>query len=244
MSRGTTGSFLRVPSSSATVAACPVADALPQRSAEQTGGERINTALREHQTTVKDWRRGEAVRDLHTWAERFIVEFKLETGPPALMFDRLRSRLGHYRSGRNPFGLRDEIAIDVRHLTEHPYWQVLGTLLHECVHCWQEHNGAPAASSAWNYHNREFREKARSLGLIVDRYGYTTYAAGDTPFFTILRKYQLNPPDAPPEVPPPLSKGHSKLHLFVCPCGVRARVGRRRFNARCLDCGGLFQPGA
>jgi len=209
---------------------------------ETESAEPINFALRDHQTTVEDWNFKELTTDLHNWAERIIFEFKLETGIPALMMERLRrTRLGHYRPGRNAFGLRDEVAIDQNHARTGPYWQVIGSLLHELIHAWQEHNGKPPSPNSHNYHNKEFRKKALSLGFIVDHRGYTQYAPGDTPFLSLLRKYGIEVPEIPELEPTPNQPSRTKLALYECLCGVKLRVGRSRFNAKCLDCGGLFQ---
>ena len=76
-----------------------------------TTSEPINKALADHQSLTEDWKFQQLVADLHRWAEIMIVEFKLEIGIPVLMIDPLRKqRLGHYRYGRNGFGLRHEIA--------------------------------------------------------------------------------------------------------------------------------------
>lgn len=208
---------------------------------ETKSAETINLALRRHQTKVDDWGFRKVAANLHTWAERMIFDFKIQTkAVPALMIERLRKRLGHYRSGRNGFGLRDEIALDEHHVRGNPYWKVLGTLLHEILHCWQEHSGKPPGPNSRNYHNKQYREKAEELGLIVDQYGHTQYAPGDTPFLNLLRKYGVQVPEIP-EPEPLITKGWSSLELYQCPCGVKARVGRSRFNAQCLDCGGLFE---
>lgn len=152
-----------------------------------------------------------------------------------------RARLGHYMPGRNAFGLRDEVAIDQDHAKTDPYWQIIGSLLHELIHAWQEHNGKPPSRNSHNYHNKEFREKAAVLGLIVDQYGHTKYAPGDTPFLNLLRKCGVEVPEIPePDVI--LTKpSRSKLILYECLCGVKVRVGSSRFNAMCLDCDGLFR---
>jgi len=50
---------------------------------ETTPAESINTHLRAHQTTVEDWPLAAVVKDFHDWAERMIVEFKLEIGVKA-----------------------------------------------------------------------------------------------------------------------------------------------------------------
>lgn len=51
---------------------------------------------------------------------------------------------------------------------------ILATLLHECLHMWQAEHGTPSGTTE---HNEEFRDKARSCGLIItDRganIGYT-----------------------------------------------------------------------
>ncbi len=208
---------------------------------EAESGEPINLQLRTHQATVEDWDFATLIKDLHLWAERMRLEFKLQTPVPALMVERLRTRLGHYRIGRNALGLNDEIAIDRHHATGNKYWQVLGTLLHEMLHAWQEHKGHPAGPNSHNYHNKEFREKAQSLGLIIDRYGHTEYPDGDTPFRQLLKKYGVEAPEVLKSEPPPRPRCGSRLKLYECPCHVKARVGRSRFNARCLDCGGLFE---
>ncbi len=123
---------------------------------EPTSAELINIQLRAHQTTVEDWPLAAVIKDLHGWAERMIVEFKLEIGVPALMTEPLRGRLGHYRIGRNGFGPNDEIAIDRQHAGQSLYWEVLGSLLHELLHSWQEHHERPPSRGSWNYHNKQF----------------------------------------------------------------------------------------
>jgi len=209
--------------------------------------EPINVALREHQCKVTDWEFGKAAKGLHLWAERMVSEFALDVGVPSLLIERLRRlRLGHFRYKRNGFGLWEEIAIDTEHLRRDKAHEILGTLLHELLHAWQQGHGRP---SKGNYHNGEFCAKALSFGLVVDRRGHTRYLGGDTPFFSLLRKHGIQVPEDPdaeeqeePEasvtfdVPAPAVK----LRLYECPCGVKARVGRSRFNAQCLDCGGRF----
>ena len=204
--------------------------------------ETINIVLRNHQIKVDDWRFHKLVADLHIWSERIILDFKLEVqGVPALMIERLRKRLGHYRIGRNGFGLRDEIALDEHHVESSPYWQVLGTLTHECIHLWQEYNGTPPGPNSHNYHNRQYRQKAEELGLIVDQYGHTQFAPGNTLFLNLLRRYGIQVPKIPKPKFPSRQKCGSTLTLYECSCGVKVRVGRRRLNAKCLDCGSLFR---
>jgi hypothetical protein len=215
----------------------------PGRSQLQGQGEPFNAALRQHQRRATAWQFSGQVSDLHRWARRMISEFKLDVGVPTLLIDPLRHRYGHYRCGRNGFGLIDEVAIDQRHLCRTQYWRVLGTQLHELLHAWQQHHGKP---SLRNHHNGQFRAKARQLGLIIDRRGFTQYEPGETPFLRLLLRYGVRIDD-PVDLGPaashrilPLGPG-SKLRLYMCGCPVRVRVAKSRFNARCLDCGELFQ---
>lgn len=209
------------------------------RTASEPGrSENINTDLREHQRRADDWDYKATVTDLHVWVERLISWFKLEIGLPALMIDRLRHAYGHFRYSRNGFGLKDEVAIDEKHLKENPYWCVLGTLFHELLHSWQQTNGKP---SKWNYHNKELRQKAAGFGLIIDHRGYTQYQPGDTSFMLFLKEYGVTPPDLPEPIKASPRPGNSKLHLYECPCGVKARIGCSEFHAKCLNCEGIFE---
>jgi hypothetical protein len=137
--------------------------------------EAINLALKGHQTAALDWNLRALLSDLHIWAERFAVEFKLDIPTPALAVARLRSYFGHFRPGRNDWGLKHEVAIDRTHALHSEYWQVLGTLLHELLHVWQDVFGSPPSRTSKNYHNRELRARAALLGLVIDRYGHTAY---------------------------------------------------------------------
>lgn len=202
--------------------------------------EPINVALRAHQAGVPAWPWQGVAADLHCWAERFIVEFKLHIGVPALLIASLHRRhLGHFRYGRNGFGLSDEIALDEQHVRHSPRWQVYGTLLHELLHSWQQRHGRPGRR---NYHNREFRDAARRLGLQVSPAGVTEYPAGDTPFARLLLQHGVSCSATSGTAAPSPRRPGSKLRLYQCPCGVKVRIGRAQFRARCLDCGGLFAP--
>jgi hypothetical protein len=206
--------------------------------------EPINLALREHQKSAQDWRYQTLLAELHTWAERFCFGFRLETPVPAVMAECLRGRvLGHFRPCRNALGLNFEIAIDECHATTEQFWKPLGTLLHELLHLWQHVHGTPPKSFAFNYHNTQYREKASTLGLIVDRWGHTCYVPEKSPFFDLLNEYGVTPPTLPPvekQLPQIGRLGSSKLKLWECGCPVRVRVAVPNFRARCLVCSCLF----
>ena len=57
----------------------------------------------------------------------------------------------------------DEIALNPAHFAGRPTSATLSTLAHEMAHLWQHHFGKPSRS---RYHNKEWAEKMREIGLI------------------------------------------------------------------------------
>ncbi len=194
----------------------------------------VYAALMRYQTT-DDWDFRPLVTELHRWVEIMVLEFKLKIPALSLAIDWLPARtLGHYRC-QNGFGLRNEIAINQRHLDNREQWEILGTLLHELLHSWQQSHGRPGQH---NYHNVQFRRKAADYGLIVDSQGHTQYQP-DSPFFAVLDKYGVAFP--PTTTPAPKPRGHSKLKLWTCSCPIRVRVAVADFRAMCLRCNSMFE---
>ncbi len=195
----------------------------------------IYRVLSEYQTGRK-WEKQELFQELHRWAAIFAVEFKLEVPDIAICVDHLgRSRLGHFRAGPNGFGLSSEIAINEFHLPQREFWEVLGTLLHEQLHAWQQVCGKPGRH---NYHNKEFRAKAESLGLIVDARGITCYRTPSA-FTELLKRQGITVPELPAPALRRL-RGMSKLKKWSCGC-TNVRVAVSDFRARCLNCGNEFR---
>jgi SprT-like family len=56
----------------------------------------------------------------------------------------------------------DEIAMNPMHFAGRESTAVLSTLAHEMVHLWQAHYGKPSRKA---YHNKEWAEKMKSIGL-------------------------------------------------------------------------------
>ncbi len=71
---------------------------------------------------------------------------------------RMRSRLGHY-TWRGQGGHSAEIVISRRHIRRDGWDEATHTLLHEMVHQWQDEQGLKVD------HGREFRRKARAVGI-------------------------------------------------------------------------------
>ena len=161
----------------------------------------------------------------------------------AIRLDRIPIRhLGSYQPGRNGFGLRHEITLNTRHL-DRPLAEQLGTLLHEMIHEWQTLYGK---SGSGNYHNRQFRQKARLYGLIVDERGH--HLGVEMGRFTLLLAQfgvdmaKLRIPEEEPLLKPRMRRGDSKLKKWSCGCtNVRCAVA---LAARCLECGNDFQEAA
>ena len=198
----------------------------------------VYTVLTEHQTE-QDWYMKDLFRELHRWAAIFDAEFKLEIPQIAICVDPLRRAYGHFRAGPNGFGLSSEIAINENYLGKRPFWEVLGTLLHEQLHAWQEAHGKPGRG---NYHNKQFCQKADSLGLVVDNKGVTQYRTPSA-FTELLEQHGIHVPDLPQPVTVARRRprmGTSKLKLWFCGC-TRVRVAVADFWAKCLKCGNLFE---
>lgn len=92
-----------------------------------------------------------------------------------ITMQRHKGAYGYFAPAR--FGLRgdkstvDEIAMNPAHFEERSDKETLSTLAHEMVHVWQQHFGKPSRNG---YHNREWADKMRAIGLIPS----TTGAAG------------------------------------------------------------------
>lgn len=202
--------------------------------AESAGS--IYDSLARHQRE-EEWGQRDRFCCFQEWAERFDFEFELQIPELTLRVGVLPvSRLGHFRYGHNDMGLRGEVAINARYVSRLPLWEVLGVLLHEQLHAWQQAHGTPGKR---NYHNAEYREKAESLGLIVDERGFMGYAA-ESRFKDLLRRHGIDVSEAPSPPQERRAKGQSKMKKWACACGVNVRCAVV-LHARCLDCGHDFR---
>jgi hypothetical protein len=147
------------------------------------------------------------------------------------------SRYGHYCYGRNGFGLKHEIELNIKYI-DRPFAQVLGTLLHEQLHAWQGLYGRPGKN---HYHNVAFRNKARLYGLVIDERGHTLGIERGR-FTQLLSQHDVDTltlpmPGEQPHVRP--QQGHSKMRKWRCGCTtVRCAV---ELAARCERCGSRFE---
>src|SRR5438876_8579195 len=136
---------------------------------------------------------------LYEWADRFDLDFGLwlrrmkhpakgKTGSVLsdcrtvlqvrIEIDVLpENRLGEFHFGR------ELVVLNERHMNR-PDWEILGTLAHELLHCWEDRWAIRVRRGI--EHSASFIERARRHGLIVDRVGRTSYPHG-TQFFQLLR---------------------------------------------------------
>jgi predicted SprT family Zn-dependent metalloprotease len=105
---------------------------------------------------------------LHRAAVLFNDQLFDGTLPPCLVtLQRSRRAFGFF-AGRRFKSTKgalviDEIALNPEHFAERGAKKVMSTLGHELTHQWQHHFGKPSRSG---YHNKEWAEKMRSIGLI------------------------------------------------------------------------------
>jgi hypothetical protein len=89
--------------------------------------------------------------------------------PPCLItMQRHKGAYGYFSGERfasldNPQEVTDEIALNPAHFASRTPTKILSTLVHEMVHLWQHHFGSPSRTG---YHNKEWAEKMREIGLI------------------------------------------------------------------------------
>ena len=206
----------------------------------------INIAVKENEIKTKEWRFSYLSEELYTWFDLFNERFfdnALKT--PVISFERTRvNTLGHFVIDRNSFGLKWNININslYAHCT---LGDTLATLLHEMIHQWQQEFGKKKGKSPRNnYHNKEFRIKAKLLGIPSDESGMTLYY--QNPFFSFLRDHgvRISPrffkDKEDMEDMKQMRRSKSKLKKWSCGC-TNARVAIRNFRARCLKCGNDFE---
>lgn len=195
----------------------------------------IYEELADHQRT-EPWHGQPMIELLQTWAERFIAEFKLDVPEVVIGIEKLAStRYGQFRMGHNRLGLRGEITLNARYLNgKRPLWEILGTLLHELVHAWQQAHGSPSK----NHHNDEFRKKAAQLGLMINKKGLTGYAAIG-PFKALLARFCVEAPAVETPIPEQRPRGSSKQRKWSCSCPINVRCAVD-LQAQCLWCGDVF----
>lgn len=194
----------------------------------------IVQALRQHQE--EDPVVGRLFLALHTFldrtAERFYSEYP-DLPHPVLAMEKDRStRLGYYTSMD---GYRLIHRINLNPYTARTGRDAAETVAHEQVHLWQHHVGRPCKR---NYHNKEFHQRMRVLGIITDgnrgmHKGYTDDNVwGD--WMEENKDLELDQFILPGMHETKRKKRN--VPTWHCPtCGVSFRC-RKEVNLMCMDC--------
>ncbi|MFH1126557.1 MAG: SprT-like domain-containing protein [archaeon] len=199
--------------------------------------EEINRNLREHESSVGDWYLKNAVKYLYRFFDLFNAQWFSGRLPQAVIaFKKTRvTSLGHYRFGRNEFGLKHEINMNSQYM-ERPFCQIVATLLHEMIHLEEDLLGMTPKKSSGNHHSKFFRDRAGLLGIPSDAKGYSL-GMGE-PFTGFIQAHGVRIIEEK-KGERKFKKGKSNLKKYSCGC-TNVRVGKKEFSALCRLCGKEF----
>ncbi len=91
--------------------------------------------------------------------------FSSELPDCIITYARIKSSYGYHAGQRwknQDGGYTDELAINPTYVPQRTVEQTLSTLVHEMCHVWQDHFGTPGRG---RYHNKEWAEKMKAVGL-------------------------------------------------------------------------------
>lgn len=141
---------------------------------------------------------------------------------------------------------------------DRPIENVVATMLHEMVHIYHLMNGIQDCSRGNTYHNKKFKEKAESVGLIIEydaRIGWSITSPSDKLFEYILEQgwseILINRNEGNGGLPRTGVGGNgspspvgvtgrtrkpSSTRKYICPlCGMSVRA-TREVRIKCIDC--------
>lgn len=146
---------------------------------------------------------------------------------------------------------------------DRPIENVVSTLLHEMVHIYHLQNGIQDCSRGGTYHNKKFKEKAESVGLIIDydsRIGWSITSPSEELIEYIISKdwqdirinrneYGRLPASGKgtsagsPSTDGTDGKKPSSTRKYVCPCCGASVRATRTLSIVCGECAD-FDKGA
>lgn len=144
-----------------------------------------------------------------------------------------KNNLGHFTLDKvwtdieNEEGMFYEINIASQSLNR-DINEIVGTLLHECVHFWNRVNDIKDCSG--NIHNKKFKKKAEEVGLIVTKgksvgWGYTTNSDELNEFITNTIKPNKEVFQYYCSFPMKQKVANKTNFKYVCPgCGMKVRA--------------------
>jgi len=202
----------------------------------------INNRIRQHETSVKQWKYQDLADELYNWHDKLNKKFfEDKLGPAVISFDKAGVRtLGHYVLEKNGIGVEDNININKVYLYRH-LWETLRTLLHEMGHQYQKAFGKRGSGG---YHNKDFQSMLTEFGIPCDSRGCSMDPIAD-PFRSFLKEHSVEISEESLDRPIKIEiKGKSKLKKYSCQCNppINIRVADRRFAGKCNHCNEDFMP--
>jgi hypothetical protein len=146
-------------------------------------------------------------------------------------------RLGHFLADawEAPDGsCHDEVIIYADLALELGMQAVVETLLHEMVHVWQRHFGAPG-----RIHNAQWHAEAQRTGLITR--GPTGLTWPGEGFLSAYAELAPRLDRIPFRRRENRARKNGKLAKWICQCGFGVRVAVPHFDATCNVCGQPFR---
>jgi SprT-like family protein len=196
-----------------------------------------NSSVRNAATSDSEWKFRDMSNFLYRWAGIFNTEFFGGDLPlPLISFEESRREvLGYFISRRNEQGHKFNVNLNQKYLGQ-PEAEVLETLLHELIHLFQHVKGTEGKG---NYHNRNFVEKAASVGLQVAVRRGCHIGSPTEPFISLLKRHGVNfePREISVETPQPKQR-QPRLRRWSCNCKSVWCGGS--LNATCGECRQAF----
>ena len=214
--------------------------------------EKINLEIMENELSSSDWEHNELAWELIWWVYFFNAYFfKGQPVPiPALTFEKTRiNNLGYFRVGLNDWAVRNQINLNKLYLNR-PLFEVLATLLHECVHSWEFTYIPPEKRTKSWYHSKAFRDKMAELGILCNNNGIHAGLDYKGKFFRTLKQHAVEfnvidiiISDGRKVIPIDTGakkKGQSKLKKWTCGC-TNIWVAVQDLKAECHKCRNRFE---
>ena len=159
----------------------------------------------------------------------------------------------------------NEINISAEHL-DRPIENIMGTLMHECIHYYCQLNGIQDTSQNYRYHNKKFKEEAEKRGLIISQAKYIGWSVTEPSpeFIEVIKSHGIEKPmdinrdgelmslagllgvlgggngaGGANGVAVP-TKPKSSTRKYICPCCGNSFRATKDINVMCLDCNEQF----
>ncbi len=187
--------------------------------------------------------------------------FGNELEEPVITIQSTKGAYGHVTCGKvwiSKDTSRYELNIGADTLAR-PIESVVSTMLHEMVHIYHLMHDIKDTSRGNTYHNKTFKKKAESVGLIIEhsnKYGWTiTHPSDDLILYICAQGWQeiyLNrggtyltstPNDSSSGSSPKgdNAKKPSSTRKYICPCCKTSIRATRDVHIICADCAELMQ---